>query len=394
MKPPADMPLFEAGPPSDALLHAGDFLGAGVLTLDASLTIQGWNHWLESATGRSAAEVVGQPLLSIFPDLADTRSEAALRRALEGETVILAQRFHQFLLPLPADPAYPDFEHMQQSARIAPLFSQGHVEGVVAMIQDVTDRVAREAELRTAMEQAERASEAKSGFMAGLSHELRTPLGAILGYSDLLETEVVGPLSDLQKEHVRRMKAGAKHLLGIIGEILAFSRVEAGREPVHPEPVDPAALARDALAMVEPQAGGKGLRMRLSCSEDALQAITDPGKLRQILVNLLGNAVKFTDSGEIELRVWSESGKICFCVRDTGPGIPPDYLERIFEPFTQVEPANTGSKGGSGLGLPVSQRLARLLGGDLKVESTVGRGSAFTLFLPLAPPSASGSLRR
>jgi two-component system sensor histidine kinase/response regulator len=277
---------------------------------------------------------------------------------------------------------------MQQSARIAPLFAEGRVAGAVALIQDVTERVAREAELRAALELAENASLAKSQFMAAMSHELRTPLGAIIGYSDLLETEVMGPLLELQKQSMRRVKAGATHLLGIIEEILTFSRVDAGREPLHPERVDPAAIAADALALVEPQAQQKGLAVRLLVDDAPGELVTDPGKLRQILVNLLGNAVKFTDRGEVELRVWGEPERVCFQVADTGPGIPVEFIERIFEPFTQVDNTHTRVKGGTGLGLPVSQRLARLLGGDLRVESSGPAGSRFTLTLPVAIQAA------
>lgn len=380
----AEVPLLEAGATAEALLLAGDFLGAGVLAVDAALAVRGWNHWLEAATGWSAAAVTGTPLPALFPELAGTRAEAAFRRALAGETVMLSHRFHEYLLPMPADPAFPGFERMQQSARIAPLFAEGRVAGAVALIQDVTERVAREAELRQALELAENASLAKSQFMAAMSHELRTPLGAIIGYSDLLETEVMGPLLELQKQSMRRVKAGATHLLGIIEEILTFSRVDAGREPLHLEAVDPAAIAADALALVEPQAQQKRLAVRLLVDGAPGEVVTDPGKLRQILVNLLGNAVKFTDRGEVELRVWGEPESVCFRVADTGPGIPAEFIERIFEPFTQVDNTHTRVQGGTGLGLPVSQRLARLLGGDLRVESSGPAGSRFALTLPLA----------
>jgi signal transduction histidine kinase len=384
--PLAGMPLLGAGASADTLLQAGDFLGAGVLTVGTDLEVTGWNRWLEAATGRSAAEVVGRPLLAVFPELAGTRSESAFRRALGGETVMMSHRFHEFLLPMPADPAFRGFDRMQQNARIAPLLRSGRVAGAVVLIQDVTERVAREAELRDALERAESASQAKSDFMAAMSHELRTPLGAIIGYADLLETEVVGPLSDVQKQHMGRVRAGAWHLLGIIEEILTFSRVEAGREPVHPEAVDPATVAREAVSLVELQASQKGLVLRVILGDSPPEVVTDPGKLRQILVNLLGNAVKFTDQGEVELRVWTEPEGVCFQVTDTGPGIPTEFLDQIFEPFTQVDSTHTRAKGGTGLGLPVSRRLARLLGGDLQVVSTLRQGSRFTATIPLVPP--------
>jgi len=384
----AEMPAFATRSATEALVQAGDFLDAGVLAVDTALVVRGWNRWLEVATGWSAAEVVGRPLAEVFPELAGSRAVAAFRRALEGETVVLAHRFHEYLLPLPPGADFPGFARMQQSARIVPVFCGAGVESAVALIQDVSERVAREAELRDAMDRAEGASKAKSEFMAGMSHELRTPLAAIMGYADLLETEVVGQLSDRQKDFLRRITAGARHLTGIIEEILTFSRLEAGREAVYPERVDAAALAADALSLVEPQGNQKGLAIRLAAPETPVEVITDAGKLRQILVNLLGNAVKFTDAGEVELRVRADDGRVRFEIRDTGPGIPPEYLERVFEPFTQVDGSSTRSKGGTGLGLPVSRRLARLLGGDLEVESTEGRGSRFTLTIPLVPAPA------
>jgi PAS domain S-box-containing protein len=388
------MPMFEGGNAVEALFNAGDLLDAGVLTVDTSLVIRRWNHWLEVASGQSAAEVVGRPLLTVFPELAGTRVEASFGRALRGETVVLAHHFHQYLIPLPPGSDFPGFTRMQQSARLAPIFSEGRLEGALAIIQDVTEREAREAELRLATDRAEAASRAKSEIMAAMSHELRTPLGAIIGYSDLLETEVVGPLSEPQKEQMRRVKAGAWHILGIIEQILTFSRVDAGREMVYPETLDPAAVATEAISMVEPQAQRKGLTLRATLPDAPAEVSTDAGKLRQILVNLLGNAVKFTERGEIAVRVWTDPGSVHFEVRDTGLGIPHEYLERIFEPFTQVDSASSRIQGGTGLGLPVSRRLARLLGGDLAVESVEGEGSRFTLSLPRGScpvmPGASG----
>jgi signal transduction histidine kinase len=267
--------LLQLGFGTHALGQAGDFLDAGVVEVDTELRVRGWNRWLERATGTPAAEAVGRSLLDLFPGLAGTRSEAAFRRALLGETVVLAHRFHEYLLPLPCDPSFHGFEQMQQSARIAPLYSGGKREGAVALIQDVTERVTIESELREVLERAEGASLAKSEFMAAMSHELRTPLGAIIGYSDLLETEVIGPLSERQKEHMRRVKMGAWHLLGIIEEILTFSRLDAGREPIHPERVDAATTAADAVAMVEPQAQQKELSVSLVLPDEPLELVSE-----------------------------------------------------------------------------------------------------------------------
>lgn len=374
--------------PADAIFQAGDLLDAGVLTADAGLVVTGWNRWMEAATGWSSPDVVGRSLFDLFPGLAGSRSEAALRRALAGETVVMSHRFHEYLLPIDAPAGYGGFGRMQQSARIAPITSAGGVQGILVLIQNVTERVAREAELRDAIERAETASKAKSDFMASLSHELRTPLGAIMGYADLLEGEIVGPLLDVQKHYARRVKAGATHLLSIIEEILSFSRSEAGKEELVLDESDLSEVVRDAISLVAPQAAQKGLEIGLDGPGAGPRMASDSGKIRQILINLLGNAVKFSERGPIQLRLWEQDGTAHVEVYDRGAGISPQDLPRIFEPFTQLEQRH--AQRGTGLGLPVSRNLARLLGGDLEARSTLGEGSCFTLHLPLTAPAPEG----
>jgi signal transduction histidine kinase len=376
--------LLESGASAEALLAAGDLLDAGVLITDESLVVRGWNRWFAAASGLSASEVVGRSLIDVFPAIAESGGENAFRRALIGETTIRAHRFHRYLLPLPTNPAFPEFDFMQQSARIAPLTKDGRITGVIALVEDVTERVAREAELQMAIESAEAANRAKSDFIAAMSHELRTPLGAIIGYADILEAEISGPLTAMQKQHMNRVKVGAYHLMGIIEEILTFSRADAGREELHVERVRPSSAIDEASVLVEPQAAAKGLGLRLTMSDLPSYVETDSTKLRQILVNLLGNAVKFTEIGEVTLHAYGRDESIFFEISDTGPGIAAEHLENIFEPFTQVDHSLTRQKGGTGLGLAVSRRLAALMGGDLWVESAPGSGSTFTLRIPLA----------
>jgi signal transduction histidine kinase len=296
---------------------------------------------------------------------------------------VWAHRFHSYFLPLPAPAGHPTFAQMQQSARIMPLMHDGDVHGVVLLIQDVTERVAREEELRAALRQAEVASEAKSNFLAAMSHELRTPLGAIIGFMDLLAGEMAGPVVPLQRDYFSRVKTAAKHLVRIIEEILTFSRVEAGKEPLQLETLDCAALMRDVCELFEPQASAKGLSLVVSIPDAPATLWTDGTKVRQILINIVGNALKFTDAGEVVLELFTEADRVRFSIRDSGPGIDAEDLERIFDPFTQLDQTLTRSKGGTGLGLPVSRRLARLLGGDLVVESTPKQGTLFTCWLPL-----------
>ena len=375
---------FAASLESLALLHEmGDVLECGILVLDTDLVVRGWNRWLAAASGVPEAEIVGKPIVEVFTDLRDSAAEDAFRRALAGATTMWSHQFHRHLIPFPPPAGHARFTRMQQTARILPLIRDGRVDGVLVVVDDVTERVAREEELRQALQLAEVASQAKSDFLASMSHELRTPLSAIVGYMDLLTAEIVGPIDELQRSYLGRVKAAAVHLISIIEEILTFSRVAAGREPVHPETLEICALVRDVEQLFEPQAIHKGLELRVVTPKQPLILWTDGTKLRQILINLVGNAMKFTHAGHVALVVSADGERVMFTVQDTGPGIPEVDLERIFQPFTQLDQSLRREKGGTGLGLPVSRKLAHLLGGELSVESAVGQGTTFTLWLPL-----------
>jgi len=264
-----------------------------------------------------------------------------------------------------------------------PLRENGVVTGVTVAAADLTERRLAEEALRRAKEEADAANRAKSDFLAVVSHELRTPLTAIIAYQDLIGSGVPGPLTDRQREYLGRIRSSAWHLLELISQLLGASRIETGREELEIVPVTPSVLAREAVSYAMPGATAKQLRLRIELPPGAdLPFRSDPRKLRQILVNLLDNAVKYTAHGEVVLRIERPGDAVRFHVIDTGIGIPPEQLRRIFEPFTQVEVCDTRRNGGIGLGLAVAQRLARLLGGDLSVESRPGVGSRFTLWIP------------
>jgi PAS domain S-box-containing protein len=357
-------------------------LELGMLSLDRELMIRGWNRWLAAVSGVEAKTVLGRHVLDVFPALRGSVAEEVLRRSLSGETTVWAHHFHRYLLPLPSPAGHPSFAQMQQSARVMPLSRDGEIDGVVVLVQDVTERVAREEELRRALREAEVASEAKSNFLASMSHELRTPLGAIIGYMDLLASEMVGPIAPLQKNYLGRVKAAAQHLIRVVEEILTFSRLEANKDALLLETVDVVALVASVKEMFEPMTAAKGLALSVSSPEEPLSLHTDVTKLRQILINLVGNAVKFTDDGRVEMELTVDEKCVQFRIRDTGPGISPSDLDRIFDPFTQLDQSLTRSKGGTGLGLSVSRRLAHLLGGELQVDSKTGNGTTFVLCLP------------
>ena len=241
-----------------------------------------------------------------------------------------------------------------------------------------------------ARREAETANRTKGDFLAVMSHELRTPLSAIIGYQELLADGITGPVTELQRHQLGRIKVSARHLLELIDEILTYSRAEAGKEEVQYEVTAVNTMVDDAASLIEPLAADKHVTLSVVRLDTPLDIRTDPRKVRQVLVNLLSNAVKFTDAeGAVSLRAHRDGDTLELTISDTGIGIEPDHLDRIFDPFWQVEQKATRRAGGTGLGLSVSRRLARLLGGDVLVTSEPGKGSSFTVLLPVGPGPAS-----
>jgi signal transduction histidine kinase len=232
--------------------------------------------------------------------------------------------------------------------------------------------------------EAQEANRAKSDFLAVMSHELRTPLTAIFGYTELLSTGVAGDITDAQAAHLERIHASAAHLLTIIEDVLSYARTEAGKDQLHEDSVRVRDVIAEAVMMVRPSAEKKSLQILTDVKED-VAIKTDRAKLRQILINLIGNAVKFTDTGSVSIGAAHTDRHVTITVSDTGIGIRDEDQTRIFEPFRQLEPSMTRKAGGTGLGLAVCNRFAALMGGRIEVQSKPGKGSTFTLTLPLSP---------
>jgi signal transduction histidine kinase len=235
-----------------------------------------------------------------------------------------------------------------------------------------------------------RASEAKSRFLASVSHELRTPMNAILGFTDALLAGVDGPLNDEQRTSLGWVQRGGRDLLGLINEILDLSKIEAGKLTLEPEPFDPRELVESVVAQHRSLAAQKNIRLGWGDAGAPAEVFLDRQRVRQILVNLLGNAVKFTTEGEVHVETsGAAQSRFTVAVRDTGRGIAAEEHEAIFEEFRQAE----GDQAGTGLGLAISRRLARAMGGDVTLESEPGRGSVFFLTLPLNSRVAPASVR-
>jgi len=250
------------------------------------------------------------------------------------------------------------------------------------------------AEAETARAEAERANTIKTDFLAVMSHELRTPLTAIMGYEELLSDGITGPVTELQRQQLGRINASARHLLGLIDEILTFARVDIGRERVRWESLSVNQTLTEAAALIESMASSKKLKYTIELLNEDQSIQTDGTKLRQMLVNLLSNAVKFTDQGEVRLTTSVRDGVLEIRVSDTGVGIDSANIEYVFEPFWQLEQHATRKSGGTGLGLSVTRKLARLLGGDVSVASRLGAGTTFLLTLPMVAPAGETVQRR
>lgn len=319
-----------------------------------------------------------------------------LAEAIDGQSIAREERF--------LDSGRPLMRTVPELALgpliVSPLHAHGETLGVLAVARGVdgapfgerdvdrlrvlADHAALAVHKSLLLMQAQSADQAKGRFLATMSHELRTPLTALAGYNELLADQVIGPMSELQLDIVERMRSVTSHLGAMIEEILAFTSLEEGRETVRATEFLAEDLVRSATAIVAPLAELKGLTLDAVLPPMSVRMMGDIDKTRQILMNLMGNAVKFTDTGRVTVRLTERGSTVRFDVVDTGIGIPEQELTRLFRPFAQVDTGLTRRHGGTGLGLYISRRLATLLGGHIQVVSKVGAGSTFSVLLPKA----------
>jgi PAS domain S-box-containing protein len=376
-----------------------DQMADGVIVVDAQGRLERSNASAEELLGADLAEAPvaewpgrydlvspeGRPLgVADFP----------LSRAMRGERV----RRATFIVR--SD--WGAERHLSCSA--GPILNRaGEPAGAAMVLRDVSDEhqyaemlrhtnreLRRQAEvLEQVNQQLREATKAKDQFLAVMSHELRTPINAIMGYSDLLDLGVKGPLNDDQRSMLNRVRETSRHLLGLINEVLDLAKIGAGRMDLVVTDLDAEVIVERAAQQVLPLAAAKGLHLTVEEPPPEQRPVlvrADETRLTQIIVNLLSNAVKFTATGGLGVACARGGGDVLIHVRDTGPGIAPDEAERIFEEFYQVEGGLSRASGGTGLGLAIARRFARLMGGDIIVESRVGAGSVFTVRLPAAAP--------
>jgi len=352
-----------------------------IFMLDPGGYITTWNAGAEHIKGYTAAEVIGKHF-SIFYTPEDLESGKPARELeIATRTGVYEEEGWR---------VRKDGSRIWANVVITALIKpDGSLAGFGKVTRDLTERrAAQERAIEAARKAAasEEANRTKSQFLASMSHELRTPLNAIGGYTELLTMGVRGAINDAQREDLQRIKRSQEHLLGIINDILNFSRIEAGQIAYDFSTFTLCSVIDSVGHMIQPQAAAKGLSLEVLECPSEVAAWADKSKVEQILVNLLSNAVKFTEQGKVSLECqWKDAQTVSISVIDTGMGVPPDQIERIFEPFVQVGRSLIQTQEGTGLGLAISRDLARGMGGDIVVNSEPQKGSRFTLTLPRQP---------
>jgi len=288
--------------------------------------------------------------------------------------------------------SHGDHTEWRTTSKVPLIDARGEVWGVLGTYQDITSFKVAEAELIKARNAAEDASKAKSEFLATMSHEIRTPMNGVIGFTDLL---LQTALSAEQQDMARTIRDSGRALMTIIDDILDFSRIEAGRISVERSRVDARQVARDVLALLQPRVTEKQLELDVHWPSDVSATVLgDAGRLRQVLVNLASNAIKFTDAGRVTIRASEVDGMLRLEVEDTGIGITPEQLARLFNKFTQADSSTTRKYGGTGLGLAISKQLVELMGGQIGAHSQPGVGSTFWFTLPFAQRSGTTATTR
>ena len=385
----------------DTLLNAAvlhwmhDLAAQGIITTDSELNVVEWNHWMESHTGRRAPDVVGRNLLEIFPELTDRRLDRQYKWALEGQVRVLSQALHGYLLSMPVS-VDQGFTQMQQAVRISPLSHEGRVLGTLTIIEDVTERVAREAELQSQIEarskllaseklarsEAERANRLKDEFLATISHELRNPLNAIMGWAHMMR---LGKLTPANVERaVETIYRNAKSQAQLVADLLDVSRIISGKLRLDVRAIDLISIVNAAIDSIRPAAEAKSIRLQTMLDPAAGPISGDADRLQQIVWNLLTNAVKFTPKGgKIQVKVQRIDSHVEIVVSDSGVGISKEFLPYVFDRFRQADASTTRIHGGLGLGLSIVHQLVDLHGGSVSVYSEgEGMGATFTIVLP------------
>lgn len=332
-----------------------------------------YRYTMQSPTSKLAiGDVIGERADDIgVPEHLRESWVLELRRVFEGET---SRREY--------DVRTTTGEVRTYLSNVAPVYVQGCIIAAIGTSLDITERKQAALDLQLAKERAEESDRVKSAFLATMSHELRTPLNSIIGFTGILLQELAGPVNEEQAKQLSMVQTSARHLLELINDILDISKIEAGQLDVISESFDVGALVRDVVETARPSAEQKKLELHLNVEANIGEIQSDRRRVGQILMNLISNAIKFTDRGFVSVECFRADDKIVMAVEDTGIGLTKGDLSRLFVPFQQVDSGLTRKYEGTGLGLSICKRLSAKLGGTISVESEPGRGSTFTVRLP------------
>lgn len=351
-----------------------------VIMIDAESRILEWNRAAEKTFGYLKEEVFEKqlPETIVPPGLREAHRRGMDHYLKTGEGPVIGTRIEITGMRSDGSEFPVELAVNRISLQGAPLFT--------ATLRDITDRKQTQEDLQQAKDAAESANTAKSSFLANMSHELRTPLNAILGYSEMLLEEARESDDETLSKDLTRINSAGKHLLALIGDILDLSKIDAGRMDLYPETFSVEMLVRDVSSTVETLVSRNGNKLEVAVAPDLGTMFADMTKMRQNLFNLLSNAAKFTSEGKIHLTAAMdrEQGKdeLIFTVEDTGRGIPPERMDQLFLPFSQLDKSISRDFGGTGLGLAITRKFCQMMGGDVSVTSEMGRGSTFTIRLP------------
>jgi len=352
-----------------------------ILSMTPQGAVTSWNPGAELLYGWSAQEMVGRDVMCLVPP-----------SHLDDEAVVLEQVRGAAQVELESERILKDGTVVPVALTVSPIFDGEKVTGIASIQRNITDLKAKQEALRAAREKALESSRLKSEFLAMMSHEIRTPMNGVIGLTGLL---MQTPLDDTQRQYAVGVQSAGESLMAVINDILDFSKLEADKVELEPDVFDPRRVVEEVAAMVTQPAQEKRLELIAYCQPEVpSRLVGDRGRIRQILLNLASNAVKFTESGEVALTMrWAvgkgEVGEALFKVSDTGIGIAQDVLPTLFDPFTQADSSTTRVYGGTGLGLAISQKLVQAMGGEIHVGSEAGVGSTFSVRVPL-PVAAEG----
>lgn len=371
---------------TNTLLENLEHLGSwGILTTDVDLKITGWNRWLEKHSGQKAEQVIGQSLLAVFPDLVVRSLDRYFRQAIDGQSGILSQRFHKYLLPLPPTVSHATVMHMQQTAKINPLLEGEQVVGTLTLIEDVTERVVTEQELRQQAQGLEDANRHKDEFLAMLAHELRNPLAPIRNGVQVLNHVMAE--NDEARQTTAMIERQVSHMSRLIDDLLDVSRIVRGKVRLRMRSCDLVSILHDVANDYRSILADNRVGLTVELPTTPCWIEGDGIRLAQVVSNLLHNANKFTNPGGqvvLKIEVFNQPSLAVITVADNGIGMSTETLDRVFESFTQAESSLERSKGGLGLGLSLVKGLTELHGGVVEAFSAgLGKGSTFKVSLPL-----------